>query len=201
MEEFRSDTPPELTGVLDRMMAKDPNERYQNPAEVMDALAKFIDERIDVRLDERLREIGGGVPPVAPPPAAAPADSGASRAAREPLQAPAVGLKWVAVVNMICAGFSLVALVQTFPVAGRMSAFEWQMFLVPAVTGLLAFPAGFIILYGSEQMRTAGSYRWAKAAAWLMFLPFPLFPWPLTVAFGMWALRVLRRAGRAGGVS
>src|SRR5262249_44392643 len=38
---FRSDLPPELLGVLDRMLAKKPEDRYQTPDEVVQALAPF----------------------------------------------------------------------------------------------------------------------------------------------------------------
>ena len=39
--DFRSDVPPELLAVLRKMMAKDPAERYQTPAELDDALAPW----------------------------------------------------------------------------------------------------------------------------------------------------------------
>ncbi len=41
LSEVRTDVPPALAQVLDRMMAKDPARRYQTPAEVVDALTGF----------------------------------------------------------------------------------------------------------------------------------------------------------------
>ncbi len=41
---FRADVPPELLAVLDRMMRKDPDERYQTPKELFDALAEIVEE-------------------------------------------------------------------------------------------------------------------------------------------------------------
>src|SRR5262245_48604707 len=40
--ELRDDVPPEMAAVLTRMIAKDPADRYQSPAEVMEALADWI---------------------------------------------------------------------------------------------------------------------------------------------------------------
>jgi hypothetical protein len=41
LTQFRSDVPPELAGALERMLAKAPAQRYQTPAEVVQALAPF----------------------------------------------------------------------------------------------------------------------------------------------------------------
>ena len=43
IENVRVDVPEEVADVLRRMMAKDPGERFQTPAEVADALASFVD--------------------------------------------------------------------------------------------------------------------------------------------------------------
>jgi len=45
LTETRSDIPPELQQVVDRMLAKDPAQRFQTPAEVADALSPFAAER------------------------------------------------------------------------------------------------------------------------------------------------------------
>ena len=39
----RADIPEEVVDVITRMMAKDPSERFQTPAEIADALAPFVD--------------------------------------------------------------------------------------------------------------------------------------------------------------
>jgi hypothetical protein len=41
LDELRQDVPSELAQILERLMAKDPSERYQTPAEVVGALAPF----------------------------------------------------------------------------------------------------------------------------------------------------------------
>ena len=43
IENVRDDIPPQLAQILRRMMAKDPSERFQTPAEIADALAPFVD--------------------------------------------------------------------------------------------------------------------------------------------------------------
>ena len=42
--EFRGDVPAELLAVLDRMMRKDPEERYQTPEELHEALLQVVEE-------------------------------------------------------------------------------------------------------------------------------------------------------------
>ena len=42
LSEIRSDVPPELVEVMNRMLAKDPTQRFQTPAEVAEALASFL---------------------------------------------------------------------------------------------------------------------------------------------------------------
>ncbi|MBW3600688.1 MAG: serine/threonine protein kinase, partial [Planctomycetes bacterium] len=53
LAESRNDVPPEVEHILMTMMAKDPAERYQSPAEVAEALRHFIDQRIEEKLHER----------------------------------------------------------------------------------------------------------------------------------------------------
>ncbi len=45
LADFRADVPPELVLVVERMIAKEPSQRYQTPAEVADALAPFASPR------------------------------------------------------------------------------------------------------------------------------------------------------------
>src|SRR5262249_20585632 len=41
IEELRPDVPPEVAALLRKLLAKDPKDRYQTPAEVVEALAPF----------------------------------------------------------------------------------------------------------------------------------------------------------------
>src|SRR5262249_47597738 len=45
LRELRPDAPAAIARIMDRMMAKDPAQRYQTPAEVARALAPFASER------------------------------------------------------------------------------------------------------------------------------------------------------------
>ena len=69
LNELRVDMPAELADVIRRMMAKDPEQRFQTPAEVADALAPFVDRHRSV---PPVREPAPPVKPLvtqAPPPA------------------------------------------------------------------------------------------------------------------------------------
>lgn len=70
---FRSDVPPEIIAIVDRMMKKDPAQRYQTPAELMQELAPWVATPIPPPNEQELpalsRAAGGGArPQVAPGP-------------------------------------------------------------------------------------------------------------------------------------
>jgi hypothetical protein len=66
VRDFRGDVPPDLLRVLDRMLAKDPAQRYQTPGEVARALAAFaVAEAMPVVAEEV-----GSLPALRPVPAA-----------------------------------------------------------------------------------------------------------------------------------
>jgi serine/threonine protein kinase len=46
VDQFRKDVPPGILEVLRKMMAKDPDDRYQTPIEVADALAEWADQPV-----------------------------------------------------------------------------------------------------------------------------------------------------------
>jgi serine/threonine protein kinase len=55
----RSDVPPELIRVLDKMMAKEPSRRFQTPGELIDALARFVPAVVPPPTPEEMpRQIG-----------------------------------------------------------------------------------------------------------------------------------------------
>lgn len=63
IESVRVDVPEELAEVIRRMMAKNPAERFQTPAEVADALAGFVDRwRSDPPGTKSLRSYGDRAP-------------------------------------------------------------------------------------------------------------------------------------------
>jgi hypothetical protein len=55
LSDFRKDVPPALVHVLERMMAKDPDQRYQTPAEAADALMPFTSARAPRRWSRKRR--------------------------------------------------------------------------------------------------------------------------------------------------
>ena len=54
---FRSDVPPEMLEVLDKMLRKDPNDRYQTPLEVAEALAPWTEEPIPPPPDHEMPDL------------------------------------------------------------------------------------------------------------------------------------------------
>src|SRR5207245_4015850 len=47
--ELRADVPAELVRIVARMMAKEPDQRYQTPGEVADALTPFVPAQRQIR--------------------------------------------------------------------------------------------------------------------------------------------------------
>src|SRR5262245_8463680 len=76
--DLREDIPPELAAVLNRMIEKDPNMRFQSPAEVAEALAFWVQGPIDPpppdEMPELSRAASGG--PGSSPSTPAPGSSG-----------------------------------------------------------------------------------------------------------------------------
>ncbi|MCX8138647.1 MAG: protein kinase, partial [Gemmataceae bacterium] len=85
---YRSDVPPEIIAIIDKMMKKKPEERYQTPAELMQALAPWVTVPIPPPSEQELpalsRAAGGGmrpqvsagpITPITPSPASAGGDS------------------------------------------------------------------------------------------------------------------------------
>jgi uncharacterized protein (TIGR03067 family) len=52
LTEVRGDVSPELARIVEKMLAKDPAQRYQTPAEVAEALTPFINRRADIQSAE-----------------------------------------------------------------------------------------------------------------------------------------------------
>ncbi|WP_168219337.1 serine/threonine-protein kinase [Limnoglobus roseus] len=55
--DYRSDVPPELLEVLEKMLQKDPNDRYQTPLEVAEALAPWTEEPISPPPDHEMPDL------------------------------------------------------------------------------------------------------------------------------------------------
>jgi serine/threonine protein kinase len=81
VHEYRSDVPAEVLAILAKMMAKSPDDRFQIPSEVAEALAPFVQTPIDPPPDVEMPRLSpaatlasGGIPgPLTPTPAKVPA--------------------------------------------------------------------------------------------------------------------------------
>jgi serine/threonine protein kinase len=54
IRELRPEVPPGLAKIIEKMMAKDPKERFQTPQEIVDALEAWTNETIDPPSDEEM---------------------------------------------------------------------------------------------------------------------------------------------------
>ncbi len=81
IEEFRSDVPTELAEICRKMMAKQPEKRFQTAAAVHNALASWLDPSIEHLPEPRLRRSGSAN---GQPPAASSAKTTASHPSKDP---------------------------------------------------------------------------------------------------------------------
>ena len=181
LSEVRDDVPPHVEAVLLKMLAKDPDDRYQDPAEVVDVLTKLLDQRID----EKLCELGLAGSADQPPTASESLPHGE---ARRWLQSPANGLIATAVAGLL----SFLATPAVLDVwRFETQIWPWNLWLI--TTGFLLIPLSLLMIQGGLRMRNAESYRWTWWTAVAGLLPLSPVSWPLGVFFGIWSLAVLRR--------
>ena len=57
IDQQRSDVPEEVVAIVDKMMAKDPHERFQTPREVADALKPWTKHHIDIPDDREMPQL------------------------------------------------------------------------------------------------------------------------------------------------
>ncbi|MBW3600366.1 MAG: serine/threonine protein kinase, partial [Planctomycetes bacterium] len=152
LSDFRDDVPAEVETVIQKMMAKDPAERYAVPAEVTEALARFIDERID----EKLRERGAGA---GPPQIAKPVGVDESGADKHVVSAAAF---------LMAVGF--LNLAYTVLVSYRLVPWpEWME--IPGVGILTCILWGLPMMLGAWRMFNRQSYRWSVVTAIMAMTP------------------------------
>ncbi len=171
---FRDDVPHGVINVLDRMTAKRPEDRYQTPAEVAEALRPYS---IEVRTE-------GVLASEAPP--SLPTKEGfgdGDRDARRRVESPANGILAVAVLNLVLGVWSLSTMPHTYPVENL-----WSIWA--AVGGISMIPATLVIMQGALRMRRLESIEWSYAAAIYALIPWTPM-WLLGFPMGVWALWTL----------
>jgi uncharacterized protein (TIGR03067 family) len=169
IEAVRVDVPDELAEVIRRMMARNPAERFQTPAEVADALADFVDQH---RTDS---EGGRG-------------ESGDSlpAATAEPMR---FGLRVLSLAGIL----SVVAAILAITNRGWI-AFQYPEWIAPwlRLGGMASLPVGLVVLLGAFRMKQRTSYQLVVSAVLLSMLPVnpaAIAMLPLTV----WLLSLIRR--------
>jgi predicted Ser/Thr protein kinase len=170
---LRRDLPLGVVRIVEKMMAKIPDQRFQTPGEVAEALVSWA--------VPSARSTGPMT--VIPVPALT---AVASKPVLRTLAAPQIGslharrIRWSA--NWLMVGGYLNGFV------GITMLFV-EVRTVPLI-GLVAILLAPLILIGSVKMKARQSYRWALLAAYLSLVP-TSFCFPLTVFFGLRALSCL----------
>jgi serine/threonine protein kinase len=167
---LRRDLPLGVVRVVEKMMAKSVEQRYQTPAEVAEALAPWT---------------VATVRPVAPMtvlPVSAATKLG-NRSTIRPLIAPQFGSLYDRRIRRTANLLTLGAYVNGFMGLLMLVANFWgsRYLGVPAI---LFVP---LILIGAAKMKARQSYRWSVAATYLSLVPMS-FCFPVTVIFGLRAL-------------
>ena len=169
IESVQVDVPAELAEVVRRMMAKDPAERFQTPAEVADALAPFVDQH---------RTDGGGD---------SSSTSGIGRAAPGNPLPITFALCFAGTLSVLAFALAVVLFLAAEWVTGIPHALlSWLKF-----GGLASLPVGAAVLFMANRSEKKNSHASAVKAGLLNLLPanpFVVVLLPLTV----WTLLRLR---------
>ena len=167
VEDVRVDVPAELAEVVRRLLAKDPNARFQTPAEVADALAPFVD-----------RHRSGGRD----------GDAGVQRtaAASDPLRLAARVLATLGVLSLLAFGLVIgnrgwIRFQYPAPLALWLTSGAW-----------MSLALGPLMLLGAVQLGRRKHYRLVVAAAAASLLPANPFSVGL-FPVSLWLVRLLMR--------
>ena len=148
IESVRVDVPEELADVVRRMMARDPAERFQTPAEVADALAPFVDQHRSDGDDGR----GGS-------------DNSLPTAIAEPMR---FGHRVLTAAGVL----SIVAAILSISNRGWIT-FQYPEWCAPWLTlgGMLSLPVGLLLFFGARRLSRNGSQPLTIYLAVVSLLP------------------------------
>jgi len=172
---LRRDLPLGVVRIVEKMMAKPVDQRFQNPGEVAEALAPWA-----------ARAAGDSRPPtvvaVADLPTVTPVWG---PQARKPLSIPSLRAPLERRINSCAFWLTVTGYLHGIVAFGVMFTTGWS-----PVIGLGMACVATLILVGDLKMKSRQSYRWALCSAYLALVPMsPCFP--VTVLFGLRALTCL----------
>ena len=155
---------------------------------------------------------GAGAQPAGAPPTLSPTGIGGREAALQRIKVPAVALMVTAILNIILALWSLIQMIFSSPDMQQVNEELAQLNnpqieqFMQKLLHLMYGPLGIVnifvelaisvlILIGAKKMKSLQSYEFALAAATLSTVPCltPCCGYVLGLAFGIWALVVLRK--------
>jgi serine/threonine protein kinase len=169
---LRRDLPLGVVRAVERMMAKNVEQRYQTPGEVATALAPWTNSSI--------RTVS--------PMTVVPAGSSAFRPVRSairPISALTSNTFVIRRIRRTANWLILVGILDAFSGVAMLTSGKVMPYLAPVVI-LMAF----LILVGAVQMKERQSYRWALFAAYLSLVPINIC-FPITIFVGLRALTCL----------
>ncbi len=166
IESIRANVPAELADVIQKMMAKEPNDRFQTPVEIADALAPFVDRH---RSDD-----GGGTPSGQP---------AASTPSHLPPLIPVYAIGSLCTVAFVLSFGTFQSLVPDAP--------SWLLWWL-SIGGTLSLPYGVAILLLADRGERRQSYQAVTTASRLSL--FPMNPFSVVLLpLAVWSASTLRR--------
>jgi serine/threonine protein kinase len=170
---LRRDLPLGVVRVVEKMMAKNVEQRYQTPAEVAEALAPWTAATVRPVAPMTVLPVSG-------------ASTFANRSTIRPLIAPQFGSiidrRIRRTANLLTFGAYINGIMGFLMLVGKVGPIPYL--------GLAAVPLVPLILIGAAKMKARQSYRWSVAATYLSLVPMS-FCFPVTVIFGLGALSCL----------
>jgi len=178
IKEVNPEIPEWLCEIVDKLLEKQPERRFQTATEVADLLGQHLAHHQQ--------------------PASCPLPARVGRQVDRQVDSADVAVRkeaklfWATgILSLVASGLAIAGVIFGLPGFPRLLAI-WFF-----AGGLLSLPVGVLILWAAHQVETRQSREWAMAAGLLSLLPinpFLMFCWPVTI----WSLLTIRGAGAQG---
>jgi len=198
IREVNPEIPQWLAAIIERLMAKRPEDRFGSAQEVADLLGQCL-SHVQQPGTAPLPQPAAGTlampSPAAPEPSpranhgtqsVPPTDEALLERARRAVREPAIGLVIAGILNWVALAIVFAFLPGLFQDMMRNDTYRW----LPPVIAVLGLGSGLIVLGGLKMMRLENRFLVTLAAIAAMFIGPGYF---VGFAMGLWALVVLQR--------